>query len=262
MISQILPPQMAAVETFADIAGAMLFPGEEAALSGAAAQRRAEFATARACARAALARLGLPAAPILPGPNGEPRWPAGVAGSITHCIGYRACAVAWAQDIAAVGIDAEPNLPLPRGVLDAVAIAAEHAWLAERPTTAPWVCWDRLLFSAKESVYKAWFSLTGRQLRFEDAAIVVDPADSRLTARVQARGLRGKGQQLTWLDGGWLGGNGLVVTTIMIPGHGSPLMRQSHPGTDRLSAGAGARRARLRVADRGCAGAPGRWQGR
>ncbi len=41
----------------------------------------------------------------------------------------------------------------------------------------PGPSWDRLLFSAKESVYKAWFPLTGRWLGFEEAAITINPAD-------------------------------------------------------------------------------------
>jgi 4'-phosphopantetheinyl transferase EntD len=216
VISRILPQAVSSAETFGDIAGATLFPAEEAAMAAAGGSRRAEFATARACARAALARLGLPAAPILPGPAGEPRWPAGVTGSITHCTGYRACAVARSSAVAAVGIDAEPDLPLRRGVLDAVAIAAERAWLAECMSAAPQVSWDRLLFSAKESVYKAWFSLTGRRLRFEDAAVVADPASGRLTARLLMPGPPGEGQPAR-LAGRWLAAGGLVVTTIAIP---------------------------------------------
>jgi 4'-phosphopantetheinyl transferase EntD len=216
VISQILPPEVAAAEVFSDIANAKLFPEEEAVLSGAAAQRSAEFATARACARAALARLGLPAAPILPGPRGEPQWPAGAAGSITHCAGYRACAVAWTRELAAIGIDAEPNLPLPCGVLDTVASAVGRAWLWERMAMAPEVCWDRLLFSAKESAYKAWFPLTGRPLRFRDVAIVADPAGSRFTVRLLVPGPAGAGRWPSGLEGGWLASNGLVITAVTV----------------------------------------------
>ena len=216
VIGRILPPPVRAAETFADIAAAPLFAAEETALAGAGRQRRAEFATGRACARAALAGLGGPAVPIVPGACGEPRWPAGTTGSITHCAGYRACAVGPAVAVAAIGIDAEPNLPLPGGLLAAVASSAERGWLADRMTTAPWVCWDRLVFSAKESVYKAWFSLTGRRLRFEDAVIVADPADGRLIARLMVPGPPG-GRQLTRLQGRWLAAGGLVLTTIVIP---------------------------------------------
>ena len=93
-------------------------------------RRRAEFTTVRTCARIALGRLGLPPAPLLTGSKREPLWPAGVVGSITHCDGYRAAAVARASEVAAIGIDAEPHDPLPDGILDRVTLPAERAHLA------------------------------------------------------------------------------------------------------------------------------------
>jgi 4'-phosphopantetheinyl transferase EntD len=36
------------------------------------------------------------------------------------------------------------------------------------------VCWDGVLFSAKETVYKAWFPLTHRWLGFEQASITIN----------------------------------------------------------------------------------------
>ena len=62
MIGRILPPGVAAEEAFTDPPDVKLFPEEEAAIAKAVDKRRREFTTARACARAALARLGLPPA--------------------------------------------------------------------------------------------------------------------------------------------------------------------------------------------------------
>jgi hypothetical protein len=118
-----------------------------------------EFTTARACARHALAQLGLPASPITNGPNGELRWPAGVVGSITHCEGYRAVAHARAGQITTIGIDAEPHQALPPGVLDSISDQQERHAVGELNRSVEGVHWDRLLFSAKESIYKAWFPL-------------------------------------------------------------------------------------------------------
>lgn len=85
-------------------------------------RRQREFATARSCARTALARLGVPPVPVLASPRGAPRWPAGVVGSITHCDGYRAAAVAYTRDVVSLGIDAEPDEPLPNdGTLGPIA---------------------------------------------------------------------------------------------------------------------------------------------
>ena len=70
-----MPPAVAVAESFGDISGARLFPEEEAVVARAVDKRRREFTTARACARTALAGLGLPAAPIGRGERGAPGWP-------------------------------------------------------------------------------------------------------------------------------------------------------------------------------------------
>lgn len=217
MIEEILPPAVAAAESFGDILDAPLFPEEEALLTRAVDKRRREFTTARACARAALADLGLPAGPILRGLRGAPVWPPGVVGSLTHCAGYRAAAVSRAGDIAAIGLDAEPNEPLPANVLDVVADDSERAWVARLLATAPGVSWDRLLFSAKESVYKAWFPLTSRWLDFTDATLTVDAAAGTFTARLLVTGTTAAGRPLTGFTGRWLAREGLVITTIAVP---------------------------------------------
>jgi 4'-phosphopantetheinyl transferase EntD len=222
VISAILPPQALAEETFTDVAGPVLFPEEEAVLARAVDKRRREFTTGRACARAALARLGIAPAPILPGVRGAPQWPAGVVGSITHCEGYRAAAVAWARDVTALGLDAEPNEPLPDGVLAVVTIPAERERLAAlaqalpaqaSPAAAqapPEVCWDRLLFCAKEAVYKAWYPLTGRWLGFEQADVTIDPVNGCFTAQLLTDGPVGS------FTGRWLAQGGLLLTTVAL----------------------------------------------
>ena len=217
VIAEILPPPVAAVEAFEDPPGATLFPEEEAAMARAVPRRRGEFAAGRACARAALAQLGLPAAPILPGPRGAPQWPAGVVGSITHCDGYRAAAVARARDVLTLGLDAEPAGPLPGGVLDAVSLAEERGRLPALTAAAPHVAWDRLLFCAKEAVYKAWFPLAGRWLGFEEAAITFAPDAGTFTARLLVPGPAVGGRPLVGFSGRWLARGGLLLAAIAVP---------------------------------------------
>jgi 4'-phosphopantetheinyl transferase EntD len=222
MIEEILPAAVIAVEAFDDLPGAMLFPSEQDVVAKAVEQRRREFATVRACARAALGRLGLPPAPILPGLRGAPQWPAGVVGSMTHCAGYRAAAVAPADEVVTLGLDAEPNCALPVGVLDVVASARERAQLPG-PAAAPEVHWDRLLFSAKESVYKAWFPLTLDRLGFEDAAITIDPDRGTFTASLLVPGPVLNGHQLAGFSGRWLACDGLVLTAIAMLAGAAPV---------------------------------------
>ncbi|MBX6384282.1 MAG: 4'-phosphopantetheinyl transferase, partial [Microbispora sp.] len=112
MISEILPPWVASAESFGDVPEETLLPEERPFIAQAVDRRRREFVTGRHCARLALARIGVPPGPIPRGERGAPVWPAGTVGSITHCSGYRAAAVAPAHLARAIGIDAEPHEPL------------------------------------------------------------------------------------------------------------------------------------------------------
>jgi 4'-phosphopantetheinyl transferase EntD len=217
VIGDLVPPEVAVEESFGDLPGAELFPAEEAVIANAVGKRRREFTTARACARAALAQIGVPPAPILPGPGGAPQWPPGVVGSITHCDGYRACAVARDSDIVTIGLDAEPHARLPDGVCEAVTSRAERIRLAALAVAMPDIFWDRMLFCVKESVYKAWFPLTGQWLGFEDAAVDFDAINRCFTARLLVAGPVVNGQALTGFEGRWRVSHGLIITAIVIP---------------------------------------------
>lgn len=212
----LLPRCVATAEATVDPPDAMLFPEEQAVVVNAVEKRRREFTTVRVCARAALAALGLPPTPILPGLRGAPGWPAGIVGSMTHCAGYRAAAAARAAEVATIGIDAEPNQPLPEGVLEAIAAEEERAWVSRLAGDDGQVCWDRLLFSAKESVFKAWFPLTRQWLDFDQAAVTVDPSGGTFTARLLVAGPVLAGQRLTGFSGRWLVRDGLVVTSVAV----------------------------------------------
>ena len=90
-------------------------PEEEPLIARSVAKRRNEFVTVRYCARQALGDLGLPPVPILKGDKGEPCWPDGVVGSLTHCEGFRGAVVGRRAEVRSVGIDAEPHDVLPHG---------------------------------------------------------------------------------------------------------------------------------------------------
>jgi len=217
MIGRILPSGIAAAETFEDDADAELYPQERAFIARAAESRRREFATARGCARTALARLGRPPVAVLPGPGGAPQWPEGVTGSITHCAGYRAAAVGLTTDVASLGVDAEPNEALPdHGMLELIALGEERVRLDELAASVPGICWDRLLFCAKESIYKAWFPLARCWLGFESADIVIDPRGGTFTSRLLVQGPLVNGVPLAQMSGRWLADKGLLVTAVVV----------------------------------------------
>ena len=216
MLERILPPPVAVVAETGE-RQVELFPEEEAALGNAVEKRRREFVTGRACAREALARLGLPAQAIPTGARGEPLWPRGVVGAITHCSGYRACAVAPAGELLTIGIDAEVDDALPPGVLGDIALPEERRWIEAAAAADPGTSWDRLLFSIKESIYKAWFPLTGSWLGFEDAAVAVDRAGGTFAARLLVPGPVVDGRRLEGFSGRWLTVGGLVLSAIAVP---------------------------------------------
>src|SRR5918999_1016252 len=168
-----LVPGSASAETFSDVPGSTMFSDEAAAVASAGAERRREFGTVRWCARKALRQLGVSAVPILPNEDRAPRWPVGVVGSMTHCAGYRAAVVARSGELCGVGIDAEPHAAMPPDVLDFALQEEERARLVALADTGPDLHWDRLVFCAKEAVFKAWFPLTGSWLDFEDVSVTV-----------------------------------------------------------------------------------------
>lgn len=219
------------VEALSDPPEAVLFPEEEALLAQAVQKRRLEFTTVRHCARVALARLGVPAVPILPGDHGAPQWPEGIVGSMTHCAGYRAAVVARSADLVTVGVDAEPHDRLPPDVLDTVTLPQERDQLLRLAAARPAVHWDRLLFSAKEAVYKSWYPLTRRWLDFDEADITFDAgsagssgtegaggaASGTFDARLLVPGPVVDGVSLSGFAGRWLVRDGLLFTAIAVP---------------------------------------------
>jgi 4'-phosphopantetheinyl transferase EntD len=216
VLANLLPPEVAVEEIFGDPEDAVLLPGEEAIVARAVDKRRLEYTTTRHLARIALARLGLPPVAIGTGGNREPLWPVGIVGSMTHCRGYRAVAVArsGAGPVTGLGIDAEPHGPLPEGVFDTIARPDEIPALEALAAEQPRVRWDRLVFSAKESVYKAWFPVARRWLGFGEASVGFVP-DEELSGTFTARILQ-SGAPITEMSGRWTIESGLVLTAVTV----------------------------------------------
>lgn len=213
LITRILPAGVRVAECFGDEPTPVPHLGSAEAHAAArmSGGRRREFLTTRACARRALADLGVPPAPVPVGPDRAPQWPIGVVGSLTHCRGYRAAAVAAADQVASVGIDAEPARPLPASVLPRITSAGERAALrGARPIQEPL---DRALFSAKESVFKAWYPVTRRYLAFGEAEVTFErPGEFVVRLLVAA--------PADWPDilrGRYVVGHDLVLTAVVVP---------------------------------------------
>lgn len=145
-----------------------LAPAEAAHVARALPSRRREFAAGRRCARAVLAGVGCPPVPIGRGALGEPRWPSGYSGSITHGSRF-AAAIAWSLEVDrdGYGVDLvdEPDLnvfvEVARSILsereyaDLGALARDGRDLARR-------------FSAKEAAIKVLSPALGCYVDFRE----------------------------------------------------------------------------------------------
>ena len=220
MIERILPAHVSVASRTAMVSEDQLHPEEELLVVRAVSRRRREFATGRSCARSALASLGVRDYPVTSHPGGAPRWPKGFVGSISHCDGYCASAVASEETIRTIGIDVEPNAPIKPHLVPDIALPSEAEWIAAKPAggNRP-VHRDRLLFTIKESVYKAWFPLVERWLGFEDAHVEVmgDGTEGEFIARLLVVGRSLDGEEISEFRGRWMAESGLVFSAIAEP---------------------------------------------
>lgn len=220
----LLPDRAHAADCLGDPAWLRPHPEEEAELGLAAVdRRRREFATARWCARRALAAAGAPdpSGPLRRGRRGEPLWPPGFTGSITHSAAYRAAVAAPARPGGVLGIDAERAVPLRPAMRAAIASDEELAHLAALPAVAG-LPWETLLFSVKEAVYKAWNPLTAAPLTFRSVRVVFRPrthtgscggTTGSLTAEPTGP-LQGATPALPVLSGRYRAACGLLVSVV------------------------------------------------
>ncbi len=162
----------------------VLLPGEAAAIAHAVAKRAGEFAAGRACARAALATLGIHGFELLNDAERAPLWPQGIAGSITHTRGLYAAAVARTTDVLALGLDAEARDSVAPRLWRRICTPQELQHLHALPE-AQAVGLATLIFSAKEAFYKCqhpltrqWLNFTDIAIRLEDAGFQVEPQRS------------------------------------------------------------------------------------
>lgn len=224
MIADLVPDGVRAQDAFGDVgpeSSVPLFPAEQAVVAGAFEERRKEFTTVRGCARGALARLGVAPAPLVPGPLGAPSWPAGIVGSMTHCQSYRAAAVAYAADFAALGIDAEPQEPLPGIVAGRIVTDTESGWLRQDFPTAAGLPLDRLLFCAKEASYKAFSPWTETRFGFRDF-IVRLRSDGTFRVVPPGSGMPLSGTRVAGFSGHWAARSGFLLAIVAVSADRSP----------------------------------------
>src|SRR4030088_878529 len=141
------------------------------ALRHATQKRQREFLAGRWCAEEALQCLGAGSTDVAMAKDRTPIWPVGVVGSITHTGDFAAAAVAWAADIAGLGIDSEQiiNPAAARDIADICMVDEATLFKAAHGRSFCEFC--TFVFSAKEAVFKCLFPLTRKFLEFSDVRI-------------------------------------------------------------------------------------------
>ena len=212
----LLPPTVSLCEVwnFAGGDSRELLPEEESAIRSAVPRRIAEFIAGRRCARQAMAAHGFIDQPVPRGLRREPIWPRGLVGSITHCSGYVAAAVGAREDLFSLGIDAEPLDELPARVVPHITTPPERRWLSEQGARSS--LFAKVLFSAKESIYKAWYPLTGEWLGFQDACVNLT-SDGRLIARISPEVVKAVPGAPPEFSGGFWIGERYIFTAVVVP---------------------------------------------
>lgn len=210
-LRHLLPSDVACAAGPIAAAQGPLFAAEEAALIQTAETRRREFGAGRHHARTALRQLGCPDRPIPRAEDRRPLWPGGYVGAISHSRNFSAAIAAPASAYLGLGLDLELATPLEPEHHRFIARPEERAALA-KPIHTPEGRLDRakLVFSAKEALFKAVYPITRQWFGFQEATLEIDPATYRFTACLHIPGL-------PHLHGCWTVAEGHVLTTVTLP---------------------------------------------
>ena len=137
--------------------------------------RKEHYRSGRICAGEVLFKLGTLGQPVLRDlQTREPLWPEGISGAITHSGNWAAAAAGKTSDVSGIGIDLEDlERQVDSRISRHVCIPEEQKWLQE--------CGEdfleknlKIIFSAKESIFKAFFPYTRTYLHFHDARILME----------------------------------------------------------------------------------------
>lgn len=163
---------------------AMLAPAEQEVLPpGVSNRRRESFTLGRVAAHRAIAQLQTDAdAAVLVGPRGEPIFPSGVVGSISHSNDLALCLAGRSTELRCAGVDIQICRPLRIDIAPRICVGDELHWCSADPGNgAPRVL---QLFAAKEAIYKALAPSVGRFFGFDAAFLQWDEPARTFNAKL------------------------------------------------------------------------------
>ncbi len=190
-----------------------------ATLERAAARRQIQFLAGRVCAREAIERLrpNVPVGALPQDEDGCPVWPEALVGSISHAETFATAAVARRSDARGLGVDVEPVMSreVAAEVARLVASDDEIRRVVRAANLDPLQTLT-LVFSAKESLFKALYPPTRRRFDFLDCELVrLDPEARGFGIRFHAPFAAVFGKAEVW--GLYTLADGEVRTGVLVP---------------------------------------------
>ena len=171
-----------------------------------------DFATRRALRKEravlrAMARVDGPLDAPRAGAAGEPVWPAGWVGSISHAEPYSVAVVAPANFARSMGVDIEAERPVSQAFAERVCSASELAALRALGPDGQLGHGAAVIFSVKEAVYKLRFPLSGEAWSLRRAEIRLNEGDFMATFREAVAPF----EQGFQLEGKWRRQGGVIL---------------------------------------------------
>lgn len=144
-------------------------------LTNAVTKRRAEYLAGRYLAHQVLKKLGYSNFTLLRGKDRAPLWPLGVSGSISHSKDTALCTANHTSAMSGIGIDIEAQMPAKHAFELQDNIISEMEYVLLHQQQQQQQTFEQLLtlvFSAKESLFKALYPQVRRYFDFLDARII------------------------------------------------------------------------------------------
>lgn len=149
-----------------------LFPEEKKYLKNVSSEvRKLTYTLGRGCAHCILEKYGYNNFPILKDISGAPVFPETLTGSISHTNNWAVAAMAKNDIVKGIGIDIEDlSRKVNPGIKRIIATPDEKKTIEDLPKNQQDKC-IKIIFSAKESIYKCVYSISGVPLKFQDLSI-------------------------------------------------------------------------------------------
>ena len=115
--------------------------------------------------------LGISSTPVLVGEHREPLWPYGIVGSISHKNDKAVAAVTWFSNASGIGIDLESlTEPVSPEIIPLICTNGEKEWVLKNQSDVD--VRIKMIFSAKEAAFKAFFPVQKIYLDYHDVQFV------------------------------------------------------------------------------------------